>query len=363
MAVEGAPDDARELSRKMGRTSPTLHEVVKTLPADSPAWEMELRNPSGAPAQKAAGGLGDMFVQSEQYKAIADPDNRPHTWSSGPVDLSSGYSTKGTLLEAAGTAPTPPFYPAGVVETLFERPTVASLMGQAQTTSGVIKYPEETTATNAAAVVAQGVAKPESTIAFTERTVTADKIATFLPVADEMLEDAAQLQGYLNQRLSSFIASAEDTYLLGKLLNSGVSTYAGTGSGTAAVPSIFRAIQGARGSFFLEPTGLIVNPATWGSIVLATDTTGQYLGAGPYQSQPSSFWGLNVVQTTAIGAGSALFGPFKTVTTLFRRSGPVVEASNSHSDFFAKNLTALRAETRLAAAIYRPTALVKVTGI
>ena len=34
----------------------------------------------------------------------------------------------------------------------------------------------------------------------------------------------------------------------------------------------------------------------------------------------------------------------------------MVEASNSHSDYFQRNLTAIRAETRLALAVYRPEA-------
>jgi hypothetical protein len=40
-----------------------------------------------------------------------------------------------------------------------------------------------------------------------------------------------------------------------------------------------------------------------------------------------------------------------------------VEASNSHSDYFIKNLTAIRAEERLALAVYRPAAFHAITTI
>ena len=52
----------------------------------------------------------------------------------------------------------------------------------------------ETTATNAAAAVAEGQAKPQSTLVFGETTEPVRKIATILPVTDEMLEDAPQIR-------------------------------------------------------------------------------------------------------------------------------------------------------------------------
>jgi hypothetical protein len=48
---------------------------------------------------------------------------------------------------------------------------------------------------------------------------------------------------------------------------------------------------------------------------------------------------------------------------IFRRGGVRVEASNSHQDFFIKNLVAIRGEERLAFAVYREAAFGQVTGI
>ena len=58
--------------------------------------------------------------------------------------------------------------------------------------------------------------------------------------------------------------------------------------------------------------------------------------------------------------GSLAFGQ---AAQVFRKGGIRVEASNSHSDFFIKNLVAIRAEERLALAVYRPGAFGEVTGL
>ena len=79
--------------------------------------------------------------------------------------------------------------------------------------------------------------------------------------------------------------------------------------------------------------------------------------------QPTSLWGLNVAVSPVIPLGTALVGCFKTAAMLFRRGGLRVEVSNSYSDFFIKNLVAIRAEERLALAVYRPSAFGSVTGL
>jgi hypothetical protein len=51
------------------------------------------------------------------------------------------------------------------------------------------------------------------------------------------------------------------------------------------------------------------------------------------------------------------------MTAFWRTTGIRVEASNSHASFFINNLVAIRAEERLALAVYREAAFGLVTGL
>jgi hypothetical protein len=69
----------------------------------------------------------------------------------------------------------------------------------------------------------------------------------------------------------------------GLLTSRSVPVYAGgTAAGNKAV-QLFKAMNGLRGSAFLEPDWTIMNPTDWQDIRLLTDTAGQFFGGGPFQ--------------------------------------------------------------------------------
>jgi HK97 family phage major capsid protein len=324
-----------------------------------------------------SGKLGD-FVESGGYKSIKSSAGRGQTWSSGAVEISA----KGTLLEGsvAGTL-TPAEYQPGVVSKLFQPTGLADFFGQEQTTASHVRYVIEGTATSGAAGVAEGGAKPESTLNYSEVDEKVKKIATSLPVSDELLEDAGSFQSYLNGRLTSFLASEEERQLLlgggtdelsGVIGRTGVNTLGTASAGTIMAEHILKAATGSRGSAFLDPDLIVMNPANWQTLRLGKDGQGQYYGGGPFQGpyggpnapvssgyfSAAPVWGMNCWVTNQIGSGTALLGSFKQAAAIFRRGGPTVEATNSHASFFTSNLNMVRAEERLALAVYRPASFV-----
>jgi HK97 family phage major capsid protein len=353
----------------------------------------------------AGGGPGDVFVKSAAYQKIADPAGRGQTWTTGPVEVSSGpliypmastshQMVKGTILETGVGGPggglVPPQYEPGVVSKLFEPLGVSEVFGQSQTTASQIRYVNEGTATSGAAGVAEAAVKPESTIAMSEVVEAVRKIATVLPVSDELLEDAPSIQSYLNGRLTLFVRIEEERQLLrgaGSGSNELLGLFNRTGGQAIGLytrlaaddnaVALARVLANTAGSSFLQPDTIIMHPTNWLTTRLLRDgtggTAGQFYGGGPFTGAygndgavgmfGQTLWNTRVVLSTVVGSGTALVGNFGQGAHIWRKGGVSVEASNSHDTFFVKNLNMLRAEERLALGLYRPSAFTAVSGL
>jgi ParB/RepB/Spo0J family partition protein len=149
-------------------------------------------------------GPGDQFIKSKGCQEVADPQHRPQRWSTGAVELSfsgAGFGTKGTLLEGAGSPgagsgggwlPIPQVVPVQVT-TLYAPLTVEAAFASATADGNTVRYMVEglggtigSGVTNAAAGVAEGGVKPESTLSMSTLDEPVKKIATVVALSDEM---------------------------------------------------------------------------------------------------------------------------------------------------------------------------------
>ena len=93
---------------------------------------------------------------------------------------------------------------------------------------------------------------------------------------------------------------------------------------------------------------------------MTKDDENNYIGSGPFNAEAiARLWRMPVATTTAMAQGNFLAGAFKRGAQIFDRQDATVEVSTEHSDFFIKNKVAIRAEERLALAVYKPAAFVK----
>lgn len=337
-----------------------------------------------AEGQQTLKSLGAQFVGSDGYKNLISRGLKGGSWSTGQVEL------KTTLTEGTVASPGPGFAPVatptvlpGVVDIRFQPLVIADLIPAGTTSTPLIRYLVETAVTNAAAATAEGAAYGESALTFDKVDESLKKIATFLPTTDEMLEDWEQVQSYINARLQLFIRLKEQSQLLvgdgtgsnllGLLNRTGLAPNVPKGGqvGPPAFPvsdnsmdAIYRQITQIRMTSFMEPDAAVMDPLAWQNILLAKNSQGFYYANGPFVSEADSMlWGKRVVHTPSMPANEALVGAFAQAAQLFRKGGITVEASNSHNDYFVKGLVAIRAEERLALAVYRPGAFGTVTGL
>jgi HK97 family phage major capsid protein len=212
------------------------------------------------------------------------------------------------------------------------------------------------------------------------------KVATVLPISDELLEDAPSIQSYLNSRLGLFVSIEEERQILRGagtndlvgVMNTvrGINTYTKLAGDDNAV-ALARVIANTRGSSFLEPDAIVMHPTNWLTTRLLRDgtggTTGQFYGGGPFTAAygnagavsvfQETLWGRRVVLSTVVGPGTALVGSFGQGAHIWRRGGVSVDATNSHEDYYVRNLSMLRAESRLAVGVYRAAAFTEVRGL
>jgi HK97 family phage major capsid protein len=308
--------------------------------------------------------IGQMFVESKAFTGYTGGG------STGPAttfDIDLGA----TLFQtSAGWAPES--LRTGHVEYLPTRPAphVSTYWTEYATSQAVVKYMEETTFTNAAAETAEAGAYPAATLVLTERSQTVRKIAVFLPVTDEQLEDETEVRSYVDNRLQFMLQQRLDSQLLvgdgtGVTLTgtenvSGIQTQAlGTDPIFDASFKLFRQI---RDNGFAEPSVAFVAPSRWQTVALTRTSDGLYILGNPANAPTPSLWGVPVVQTVAGTATKLTAGDYQNFSGLYVRRGIDLQVGYNNDDF-TKGQLSIRADVRVAAVHFRPKAFGTVTGL
>lgn len=305
---------------------------------------------------------GERFINDERFKSFAG-ETRPRGRVLVEVKDISSLTTNadgsvGTLIQPERAAP---------VMVPQRMRTIRQLLAVGQTTSGSIEYDKETGFTNAAAPVAEGASKPQSSIQFEEATATVRTIAHWMRANVQVLADAAALRSIIDQRLRYGLDYVEEVQLLtgdgtGQNLPGLITEatpYAAPGSLVAEslIDDIrFGHLQVALAEY--AANGTVLNPIDWAFIETMKDDHGRYLIGNPQGTMSPTLWGQPVVPTQAMTVDKFLVGAFNMAAQIFDRQDATVEVSTEDADNFTKNKVTIRAEKRLALAIYRPEALV-----
>jgi HK97 family phage major capsid protein len=326
------------------------------------------------PVRTAPKSVGQAFVESRQYQEMIKAGRK----TSDPFEYREIISGDAGTPGSAGDLVIPYRIP-GIIAEPDRGLRIRDLLPVVSTGSNSIEFVRETLFTNTAAAVKEvtealkaTVAKPESSIRFDKTSVPVETIAHWIPATRQIIEDAPSLRGYIDQRLTYGLKLEEEDQLLfgnGTAPNlNGLCTQATAYDNTIvtddlgiATPNLFDHIRAAILQARLAEypvTGLVLNPTDWAAMELAKDSTGRYLIVTINEGGIMRLWRIPVVETTAMNAGEFLVGAFNMGAAIYDRQAVTIRVSESHEDFFIKNLLAILCEERIALVVYRPQAFI-----
>ena len=272
------------------------------------------------------------------------------------VTIGTSYATQSDEVGRAESAlffgDVEPYFPSGQTDS-------ANIVGYIQTTD-----------TDNAAATAEVTAVTDSAFVWTPTTDQVEDIQTWIPISRNLLSDEPQMQSVI-------------TGMLAKRLQSVVSGYILTGTGTTPVPwgvfirtgfqtqakgadPVFDACHKAMTLVAVtgdaNPNLFVFHPNDWEGMRLTRTTDGIYILGNPADAGDLRLWGIPVVQSTGMSEGTG--GVVDTsYTMLFNNGGTVVEVSTEHSTYFTERTIALAMFRRLGIFHYRPSAAATITGI
>ena len=246
---------------------------------------------------------------------------------------------------------------------------IRDLILQGTTTKTAIEYIRESSYSDATDVTSEGAEFKQSDFDLTAYTANVRKITNYVMLSEEMMDDVEGMTSYILARLPSKINKDEDTQILagaGTGVNlSGLVTNATAYSDNLADSLVQRidvlvdAVRQVVDDEY-QPSWIVLHPADFYAIALEKDSTGQYILPWILGVANPQLAGVPIVTSTAQTEGTFLVGAREAAQVFFRKE-LTVEFSNQSEDNFVKGMVTVRAQKRLALAIYRPTALLTGT--
>lgn len=302
------------------------------------------RAPAGGMAS-SGGGWGDLFTSSPAFKNYDGG-------TSGRVEVPGIFEQRAPIDTTWIDQPPHIFNPTPWVMTTplldaVNRETVSN--GNVEWITWPGSYPE-------AGEVAEGALKPEATFAPTENAAALKTVAHWKAITRQALEDIPRVAAIVEGTLRGGVLRKLEANTAAALNASTDIPTVPVGTGDDAFLTAIRvAIGEVQASGYAQPNAILLNPADFAQ--LDVGVMGVTV-AGPQRQ--SSFWGVRAIAVGAIAEGTAYVGDLKTGLTLFERGSASVYMSDSHADYFLRNILVILAETRALPVVTEPLALQKV---
>lgn len=356
---------------------------------DEPVTEGDVRTLKGTP-NAFRKSWGEQFTESPHYKALIsgvagrDPE---HAFDNLHVEtppvplgktnpLGSGSTGGGPLINVDERGLPDPV-------AVFQRPmTLRDLITVGRTNSNSIRYAQIAGFTNAATGVkeaatvtgtnAAGGLKPQSDLTTVAKTATVVTIAHWFSAAKQALSDAPYLQTLIDSYGRYGLMEEEEDQIIAGTGSAndqleGFNTVSGMQTQTFST-DIFTTVRKAMTKIKkigrARATGVLLNLEDNETLDLTRVNqgggagTGMWLGNGPWNLGPPTLWGVPRVESEAVPSAKCYVADFRTVVLLIRED-PSMSMTDSHADYFVRNLVALLFEERATEFVMRPKAIVE----
>ncbi|NII53580.1 phage major capsid protein [Luteibacter sp. SG786] len=345
-------------------------EIEKTIEKVQKLEEKGLKLRGANPEQKS---FIDLIKGNEDYKALSEKKQQKAEIEFTKGDMVAMMETK--LVTSAGIVA--PVYDPVIQDKPRQELAIRDLIPSTPVTGNAYTYFRELLHTRGAAPVAEGGTKPSSNVTFEPHTDTIKKIAVWMPVTDEALDDVPQLQSYLWELLRYDLKLEEEAQLLkgdgtGNNLN-GLMTQATAFDTTlsrasdTAIDTVRRALYQAQKQSKRRSDAIVMTDLDWMNIELQKDAQNRYLFANLQGLATPILWGRPVVTSDSMDEGDGtttggeyLVGSFAQGARIYDRMAYTVKVGWINDDFI-KNQRALLVEERLGLAVRRAYAFVKGT--
>lgn len=334
--------------------------------------------------------LGEKFVSAPEFKSwlsTVAPNGQVPESAKGIHSPALAFGMKDLVTGASDTSAGAlvPSDWRGLLDGLgqFQRPlTIRNLITVGQTGSDQVEYARVTGFTNNAGTVAEatsalpigvgegtttaaaGGRKPESGLALAKVTANVKTLAHWIPATKRALSDAAQIRTLIDQFLrygldeeledQILTGDGEDENFDGILETSGIQE---AGFDTDILVTARKARTLVRTEGRAVPTAYVLNPADNERFDLMRDENGVFYFGGPAGMGVQTLWGLPRVESEAVPEGTGIVADWRQAV-LWDREQAAIQVSDSHADFFVRNLVAMLAEMRAAFGVLRPKAFV-----
>lgn len=190
-------------------------------------------------------------------------------------------------------------------------------------------------------IVAEGTAKPEATLISSLDVINLDTVAHYVEATRQVLEDAPALRSYIDTQLIQGVYKKLEA-VAGAALTGAVLP---TASGADLLSAVRVGIGTVQEAGF-APNLVVLNPSDYAA--MDVDMLSKTLDGDRVRG---TYWGLEVVASSQVTAGTAYVGDFGAGTAFFDRNVASVYVTDSHASNFTSNIITILGEARAAAVI------------